>query len=399
VELNVRLPRPPGVCEVAVRGIGLELWDEDSGALVEKRVPSWGPQEETAWGVEETVHAFGGYEDCRRALGADALVSQIDNGNLKQSESNLLFADGENHVRLRGIISRALPSWRVTAASTDRFIGELMERLPSAGRIDIVNDFAVPIAEDTSCSILGLPDEERNRLGLLLGTMTAQFDPGSAAEDLESSRVAGQALLSRLRSIISQKSYSSGSALDHLDQARSTGELTVRELLATVVMLAHASFQNSVNLLSFAAIETMTNPRAREAITSSEASLQRAGVEELLRLGSPARFLIRRATATIGFGTTVVAPEDIVIPCVGMANRDPAVFTAPDEFDPKRVRTTHLAFGAGPHACLGAATARAETLSAMRALAGKYRTLTVDSVTWGRNAVMYGPASLLVDVA
>jgi cytochrome P450 len=229
--------------------------------------------------------------------------------------------------------------------------------------------------------------------------MSAPFDPACDGDSMMSSTLAGQQVLSHVRLAIRQKSYSPGSALDLLNQARLGGEISIREMLASSVMLAHASFQNSANLLSFAAVETMTNPQVFEVMARGTPSEQRTCIEELLRLGSPVSFLIRRADAALTIGTTPVDLGDIVIPCVAEANRDPAVFAQPDQVDISRQRMTHLAFGAGPHACLGAAIARAETLAAASALAGRYRTLTLESVTWGSNAIMHGPTSLKVRLA
>ena len=85
-------------------------------------------------------------------------------------------------------------------------------------------------------------------------------------------------------------------------------------------------------------------------------------MEELLRLGCPARFLGRRAEAPITIGTTSHRVKDLVIPYLGEANRDPSVFDQPDEFDHSRNHLGHLAFGAGAHFVLGAAVARGELL-------------------------------------
>ena len=388
-----------------MRGLGLDLWDEDSQQLVQSRVPAWGPQVDGApsWGSEEKVHALSGFHECRRALSDPLLESKIDNQNLKQSDSNLLFLEGEEHARLRGVIGRALPSWRLTAASTGRFIEHLVEAMPDHARIDLVSGFAEPIAEHTSRTMLGLPTgtegDEGDQLAPLLSAMSAQFDPGSDAEALVSGMKAGHELLSHFRLAIRKKSYTHGSALDLLNQARLAGELSIREMLASLVMLAHASFQNTANLLSFAAVESMTNARAYAALTSEDTASHRRCVEELLRLGSPARFLIRRAAVARALGDVSIAEGDIVIPCVGLANRDSAVFARPDELELDRDNNlVHLAFGAGPHACLGAALARAETLAAVCALTARYRTLKIESVTWGSNAVMHGPLSLMVEL-
>ncbi len=379
-----------------VRGLGLQLWDEESERLIESRLPSWGPQDDNLWGPGETVHGITRYEDCRQAISRTELESQIDNSNLQQSSSNLLFLDGDAHTRIRTIVSGAIPSWKSTAASSRRFTEHLLRGLPADAAIDLVNDFAVPIAENTACSVLGLGNDEPGRLAPVLAAITGLFDPGSDPSTLAMSRQAGTELLSRLRLIVRQKSYGCGSALDLLNQARLSGELSIREMLASSIMLAHASYQNSMNLLSFASLETISNPDARAAITQGSPAEQRSCVEELLRLGSPARFLIRRASEDLTIGSTAIGKGEIVILAIGMANRDPDVFPNPDEFDGSRRRTTHLAFGSGAHACLGAAHAKATTLAALRGLAGRYRTVAFESITWGSNLVMYGPVSLSV---
>lgn len=63
-----------------------------------------------------------------------------------------------------------------------------------------------------------------------------------------------------------------------------------------------------------------------------------------------------------------VAAGDVVVARIDAANRDPAVFTQPDRLDVTRDAAGHLAFGAGPHHCLGAALARAEAQAALAAL-------------------------------
>ena len=379
-----------------MRGLGLELWDEESERLIESRFPSWGPEDGNLWGPGERVRGITRYEDCRQAIAHPELESQLDNSNLQQSSSNLLFLDGEVHVRIRDVVTGAIPSSRSTAASSRRFTDRLLGRWPADADIDLVNDFAVPIAENTARSVLGLANDEPGQLAPVLAAMTGLFDPGSDPSTLATSREAGMALLSHLRLVVRQKAYGCGSALDLLNQARLSGRLSIREMLASSIMLAHASYQNLMNLLCFASLETVSNPDVRGAITDGTPAEQRSCVEELLRLASPARFLIRRASADLTIGSIPIGKGEIVILAIGMANRDPDVFPDPDHFDGSRKRISHLAFGSGAHACLGAAHARATTLAALRALAGRYRTVTVESITWGSNLVMYGPVGLEV---
>jgi len=379
----------------------LDLWDEHWALVTKQWYPRWAPPEGTAaeaWGPDESLRSIKGYSDCRRALNLPELESHIGNGNLPQIDSNLLFLDGEVHKRLRSVISRVLPHWRSAAATSEAFIRRLVADLPPRGRVDLVNDFAVPIAEDMTYFILGLQRGADNGLAAKLATISAQFDPAFPPEDLAAANEVGREILNLLRVAVRDGTCDPGSALAQLDAARRAGELSVREQLASSVMLAHASFQNSSNLLSFAAAESMTNAAVARSMAGSDRAAQRKCIEELLRLGSPVRFLIRRASAPVSLGGVSIDEYDLVSPFVGDANRDPAVFDRPDEFDAARSGPTHLSFGAGPHNCLGAAIARAETQAAIRSLVGKYRSFELISVTWSPNAVMFGPTSLVAEL-
>ena len=102
-----RVVRQPGVTSQAV-----ELWDTQWSTVTKSWYPRWAPPEGTtaeAWGPEESLRRITGYRDCRRGLNLPQLESHIGNGNLRQNDANLLFLDGEVHVRLRALINRVLP--------------------------------------------------------------------------------------------------------------------------------------------------------------------------------------------------------------------------------------------------------------------------------------------------
>jgi hypothetical protein len=77
-------------------------------------------------------------------------------------------------------------------------------------------------------------------------------------------------------------------------------------------------------------------------------------VDEALRYDSPLQLTKRLATRDVQIGEARIREGDQVLLCLGAANRDPAVFSRPDEFDITRDAKGHLAFGYGMHGCLGA---------------------------------------------
>jgi cytochrome P450 len=94
-----------------------------------------------------------------------------------------------------------------------------------------------------------------------------------------------------------------------------------------------------------------------------------AVVEEVLRITSAHNFgLMRYANEDIEIGGVTIRRGDLVIISESAANRDPAVFERPEEFDPTRKNTNHLSFGHGAHNCLGKTLARMELKAVLLSL-------------------------------
>jgi cytochrome P450 len=95
-----------------------------------------------------------------------------------------------------------------------------------------------------------------------------------------------------------------------------------------------------------------------------------AAVEESLRLEPAAARVDRYATSDIELAGSPIHRGDLVVVSLAAANRDPAAFTRPDEFELRRENArSHVAFAHGPHACLGAQLARLQTRAAVQAVA------------------------------
>ena len=97
----------------------------------------------------------------------------------------------------------------------------------------------------------------------------------------------------------------------------------------------------------------------------------------MLRHDSPLHLFERTATRDVTVGEITVAEGQKIAALLGAANRDPAVFDAPDEFRPDRDPNPHLAFGAGIHFCIGAPLARLEMQISVAALLARFGRLEV----------------------
>ena len=138
----------------------------------------------------------------------------------------------------------------------------------------------------------------------------------------------------------------------------------------------------------------LTHKAALAKLWAEPALLDRA-IEEMLRWTSPARHLMRTATAETEIGGQRIAAGEAVALFFNSANRDERVFNAPEEFRIDRAPNPHLAFGLGPHFCLGAHLARLEMRALFGALLPALPTMEVAGpIRRTRSAVISGIASL-----
>jgi cytochrome P450 len=109
-----------------------------------------------------------------------------------------------------------------------------------------------------------------------------------------------------------------------------------------------------------------------------DARLVRSATEEGLRYDGAAQLLQRIAREDLTLRGKTIRQGDLIYLAVASANRDPAMFNGPDQFDVGRTDNRHLAFGTGPHVCLGMTLARRELDAALRRLVQRMPRLHVD---------------------
>ena len=150
--------------------------------------------------------------------------------------------------------------------------------------------------------------------------------------------------------------------------AAAEGGLTPDEVASDAAVLMFGGIETTEGMISNAVLHLLSHPAALAAM-AADRSLLPAAVAESLRLEPAAAVVDRYATADAELAGAVIRRGDLVRVSIAGANRDPAVFDRPDEFEPGRPGPQHnLGFARGPHFCPGAQLASAETAAAVGAL-------------------------------
>jgi cytochrome P450 len=139
-------------------------------------------------------------------------------------------------------------------------------------------------------------------------------------------------------------------------------------------LLLFAGHETTASLLGSALAILLERPDLRKWLRERPDAYE-AGVEEFLRVVGPARTMVRKVAQAHSRGGHALEPGDNVFLSIAAANHDEAVFREPQRLDLARDPNPHLAFGWGPHVCLGANLARLEACIALRTLLERFPAL------------------------
>lgn len=248
-------------------------------------------------------------------------------------------------------------------------------------------------------NLLGIPRQERAPLrGWSLAILGA-LEPRLSAEQEAAGNAAVIEFKAYLQRVVADRIKRPGDpdtdVLTRLIQAED-GCLSEVELLQNCIFILNAGHETTTNLIGNALWLLDRNREARAHLLAEPALIGTA-VDEFLRLESPNQFGNRLTTEEFECcGIRIPAGSDLHL-CIGAANRDPLVFDRPDELWLDRRPNRHLAFAAGPHACVGLSLARMEGRLAVSRFVQRYPNYEiVGSALRGRRIRFRGFAQLPV---
>jgi cytochrome P450 len=253
------------------------------------------------------------------------------------------------------------------AAEVEAVADRLLDGMLAGPRpADLSEAYAFPLPLYVICDLLGVPAQDIDRFREWSDSFISTTSLTAEERDARM-REFGDYLTELIAT--RRRSTDRRGLLGALIDARDTDDrLSEDELVTLVKTLIIAGRESVATTIGRGAFALLRRPE-RYAALCREPELLEPAVEEILRyefVGSNS--LIRTAREDVRLPSGTIPRGTGVITALASANRDGERFTAPDEFDLRRTDNPHLAFGIGPHFCLGAGLARLELQVAFGAL-------------------------------
>ena len=351
------------------------------------------------FGAERQAWLVTRYEDVR-AVTSDPRFSRtalLDRqvtgmtGHRVASKAALNYADPPYHTKLRKVVTRAFTGHNTKRLRplAQRTADELLDAMEKQGPpADLMERLHGPFPLAVVCDLLGIPRDERSHLAAWPDLILSS-GPGP-----ERSRAAKAQIKGYVEELLAKRRAEPGEDLagvlaEALQQGEITAEEAVSLAMAVLISGAHAVRNNSANMVYL----LLTRPDLMARLRAEPELLRyiphRNGV------GLP-----RIATEDVEVGGVLIRAGEAVYASYLAANRDPAAFAEPDSVDFDRQGVAHLAFGHGPHHCMGAMLTRMESEVMISGLLARFPDLRLtgpaENTPWQHKGLIRGPKSLVV---
>jgi cytochrome P450 len=299
------------------------------------------------------------------SLGGSSAVSE-------QWSRSLLMSDPPTHTRLRSAVNRFF-----TSRAMERIRGRVAAIVDSAfapladgESIELMSELAYPIPLAVIAELFDVGLEGAELLSSETPTLARMLELDPTPAELEEIGAAAMTVMLFLVPLVAERRRDPGedllSALIHPPDGGAA--LETDEIVTMCLLLLAAGHETTANLIGNGTLALLEHPDQLDWL-AQHPDLTPQAVEELLRYDSPAQVASRIALADLVLDETKIGRGEQALIVLGAGNRDPARYTDPDRLDLTRTGTPHLAFGGGPHFCVGAGLARLEAQETFKRIA------------------------------
>ncbi|MCW2512205.1 MAG: cytochrome [Mycobacterium sp.] len=306
---------------------------------------------------------------------AQGIVIGDQSPELAEYFGSMIAMDDPRHTRLRNIVRSAFTP-RVLARIEDsvrdrarRLVEAMIAEHPD-GTAELVSALAGPLPLQIICDMMGIPEEDHQKIFNWTNVILGFGDPEIATEFDAFAKVAMDigAYASALAD--DRRAHPGDDLTTSLVQAELDGErLTSGEVASFFILLVVAGNETTRNAISHGVLALSRHPEQRDVWWNDYDTVAPTAVEEVVRWASPVAYMRRTVTRDTELSGVELAAGDKVTLWYGSANRDDAKFDDPWSFDVRRHPNPHVGFGGGgAHFCLGANLARREITVAFEEL-------------------------------
>lgn len=305
----------------------------------------------------------------------------------------LLDLDPPEHGVARRAVLGEFTLQRVAALAPriQQIVDEHIDAMLAGPRpVDLVHAFSLPVPSLVICELLGVPYADHEFFQTRSAQLVSRKTPPEAAM-----QAVGE-LMSYLGKLVAQKAQNPTDDLlgRLIRKQREHGDVDYEDVTGMAFLLLIAGHETTANMISLSTLALLQHPEKLTALRQ-DPSKTPAAVEELLRYFTIAELAVGRvAKEDVEVGGVLIRAGEGVLILANTGNRDPEVFENPDELDLERGARNHLAFGFGPHQCLGQNLARLELQivinTLFRRIPGLRPAVPVEELPFKDDSIVYG---------
>ena len=317
----------------------------------------------------------------------------------------------EHHGKRKAILSQLTGRLfrEQYAHSIRHIIHEVLGPLLPKGSVDLIKEFGSPYSIRVTLAVLGLPVDRHEDVARWHRGIAAYVTSLKMTEaECQFSLFCSQQLIAYLTPLVEQEMCGSGTSfiatLHH--STADDHPMTTSELVALVLNILLAATEPADKTLAYLFYHLLSSPPLFARVEQDRTLLSSA-IDETLRLTSPVQLIPRQAADNVQVGDMVIPKNALVFCMIGAANRDPLVFENPDAFQiDRRCKgrpsgkkiPPHLAFGSGPHVCVGAAFSSMQITLTANVIMDRLKDLHLSPGFLLHEEGLYtrGPSSMLV---
>lgn len=285
----------------------------------------------------------------------------VPDTSLNPLYDHLLSMDPPRHSGVRRVAAAAFGPRVVKNFDpwVREIIGGVLDNLQDKDEFDYVTEVAQAIPSAVIAQVQGVAREDRQ---WIVDQTVALFASQGTGDFVEVMRIVHEVQAYYREKLVPRKQKDPKDDMTTVIlHAFERGEVTEAEMYDFLNLLQGAGYETTHTAIGQSMRMILDDPEIAEKTRRGIAELGADKVaEEFLRLISPPMAMTRTATQDTELGGQAIRKNDVINMYFIAANRDSAAFVDPDEFDPWRKETATLAFGSGPHRCIGNALAKLE---------------------------------------